>query len=128
MNVQPQTLTIPFTDIATIATEVWRLTRGLENSPDTSDNASRRYSVRQLNRVLSNLDITIVDQTGRPYVAGLIEQVVDIVEDPTLPPGKQIVDEVVKPTIAWREQVAFPGEIIVRRSLELYSESGGSTD
>ena len=117
MSVPPEHLQVSLNDAVALATEVWRLTRGLDATAPSSENTSTRYSIRQISRVLSNLEITILDHTGRPYEAGLIEDVVDIVEDPALPIGQQVIEEVVSPTIAWRGNIVRPGQITVRRSI-----------
>lgn len=117
MSTPPNELQISLSDAVAIATEVWRLTHGLDGGGPGLDATSTRYSIRQLNRVLSNLEIAIVDLTGRPYEAGMIEDVVDIVDDPGLPEGHKVVEEVVSPTIAWRRSVVQPGQITIRRSV-----------
>jgi hypothetical protein len=119
MDTPPKEFQISLSDAIALATEVWRLTRGLDAEGLGMDTTSTRYSIRQLNRVLSNLEIEIVDLTGRPYEAGMAEDVVDIVEDASLPDGHQVVEEMVSPTIAWRRSVVQPGQITVRRSIGL---------
>ena len=117
MDMAPTEFQISLSDVIGFATEVWRLTRGLDAESLRTDTTSIRYSIRQLNRILSNLKIEIVDLTGRPYEAGMVEDVVDIVEDARLPYGQQVVEEMVSPTIAWRRNVVQPGQITIRRSI-----------
>ena len=116
MDTPPQELQISLSDAIAFATEVWRLSRGVDADGLGMDTTSSRYSIRQLNRVLSNLEIEIVDLTGRPYEAGMAEHVLDIVEDARLPDGHQVVEEMVSPTVAWRHSVVQPGQITIRRS------------
>ena len=117
MDTPPKELQISFSDTIAFATEVWRLSRGLDADGLGMDTTSSRYSIRQLNRVLSNLEIETIDLTGRPYEAGMAEDVVDIVEDASLPDGHQVVEEMVSPTVAWRHSVVQPGQITIRRSI-----------
>jgi hypothetical protein len=117
MDTSTKDLQISLSDAIAFATEVWRLTRGLDADGLGVESTSTRYSIRQLNRVLSNLEIEIVDLTGRPYEAGMAEDVVDIVEDASLPEGHQIVEEMVSPTVAWRRSMVQPGQITIRRSI-----------
>jgi hypothetical protein len=125
MNSLPEELHISIGDVAAIATEVWRLTKLIEANSSGSDAASIRYSLRQFNRVLSNLGIVTTDLTGRPYEAGLIEDVVDVVEDPRLPSGQQVIEEMVSPTVLWQRNVIQPGQITVRKAVE-QAERGAS--
>jgi hypothetical protein len=117
MDTPPKEFKISLSDTIAFATEVWRLTRGLDADGLGMDTTSARYSIRQFNRILTNLEIEIVDLTGRPYEAGMAEDVVDIVEDAALPDGHQVVEEMISPTIAWRRSVVQPGQITIRRSI-----------
>ncbi|MBS1822250.1 MAG: hypothetical protein JST61_09785 [Acidobacteria bacterium] len=125
MNSLPKELHISIGDAAAIAIEVWRLTKLIEGTGSTGDSASIRYSLRQFNRVLSNLEIVTTDLAGRPYEAGLIEDVVDVVEDPRLPSGQQFIEEMVSPTVLWQRNVVQPGQIIVRKAVEETERGAG---
>lgn len=125
MNSLPEELHISLGDAAAIATEVWRLAKLIEANASEGDAASIRYSLRQFNRVLSNLGIVTTDLTGRPYEAGLIEDVVDVVEDPRLLSGQQFIEEMVSPTVLWQRNVIQPGQVIVRKAIEQTERGAG---
>jgi hypothetical protein len=121
-------LPITLGNCVALATEVWRLNEAAESFATSQVSMSVRYSVRQLNRILEDLNITILNVKGRPYEAGLIQEVVDVVEDDSLPVGKQFIEEVVAPTIAWRGQIVQPGQITIRRSSLGSPSSSGATE
>lgn len=125
MNSLPEELHISIGDAAAIATEVWRLTKLIEANDSEGDSASIRYSLRQFKRVLSNLGIVTTDLTGRPYEAGLIEDVVDVVEDSRLLSGQQFIEETVSPTVLWQRNVIQPGRITVRKAVEQAERGAG---
>jgi hypothetical protein len=54
--------------------------------------------------------------SGRPYDACMVPEVVEVREDQGLPAGRAIIEETIAPTVTWRGQVIKPGQIIVKRS------------
>ncbi len=72
--------------------------------------------MRQLSKVLEELKISVVDLAGRPYDSGMIQEVLEVLDDPELLGGQQVIAETISPTITWNGAIAQPGQITLRRS------------
>lgn len=99
-----------------LASEVWRLKRYVESLGEAAEGVSLRYSMRQLSRVLDELKIAVVDLAGCPYDSGMIQEVVEVLDDPELLSGQQVIAETISPTVTWNGTIAQPGQITLRRS------------
>jgi hypothetical protein len=119
----PSELAISSANCCALASEVWRLRRHVDSLGDTPEAVSLRYSIRQLSRLLDDLSIAIVDLAGRPYDPGMIQEVVEVIDDPKMSAGRQVIDETVLPTITWNSAIAQAGQISLRRSPFLSSDS-----
>jgi hypothetical protein len=130
MNMNPPTneASIKLGDCCALASEVWRLERYVETLGGASDAVGLRYSLRQLGKVLEGMKIAVVDVSGRPYDPGMIQEVVEIIDDLACDVGVQIINETVSPTITWNGVVVQPGQISVRRSPFSNSEGVGVSE
>jgi hypothetical protein len=99
-----------------LATEVWRLRRYVESLGEATEAVSLRYSMRQLSKMLEALKITVIDLAGRPYDSGMIQEVLEVLDDPELLGGQQIIAETISPTVTWNGAIVQPGQITLRRS------------
>jgi len=118
----PSEITISSANCCVLASEVWRLRRHADSLGET-DAVSLRYSIRQLSRLLDDLNVQIVDLAGRPYDPGMIQEVVEVIDDPEMFAGRRVIAETILPTITWNGAIAQPGKISLRRSPFLASES-----
>jgi hypothetical protein len=115
-NQTPPELPLSLVNCCTLASEVWRLSRYADSIGSASDAVGLRYSIRQLARLLEEMKLSIVDLTGQPYDSGMIQEVVEVLDDPEMGAGLQLINETVSPTITWNGIVAQPGQISLRRS------------
>lgn len=99
-----------------LASEVWRLRRYVESLGEATEGVSLRYSMRQLSKVLEELKIAVVDLAGCHYDSGMIQEVLEVLDDPELPRGQQIIAETISPTVTWNGTIAQPGQITLRCS------------
>jgi hypothetical protein len=88
----------------------------IESLGDKPEAVSLRYSLRQLSRVLDELEVTIIDLTGSPYDSGMIQEVVEVIDDVALAAGKQLIAETISPTVTVKRSIAQTGQITLRRS------------
>jgi hypothetical protein len=111
----PSDLTISVEGACTLALECWRLNRVAESVKDSTQGAGLRQAVRRITEILDGLGIKVIDLSARIYDPGMVPEVVEIREDPTLPDGQAVVDETIAPTVMWHGQVVRPGQITVKR-------------
>jgi hypothetical protein len=112
----PTATSISVSSCCSLASEVWRLGRYVENLGDKQETVSLRYSIRQLSRVLDELQVSIIDLTGRSYDSGMIQEVVDVIDDVSLPAGKQLIAETISPTVSLKRNVVQTGQVTLHRS------------
>jgi hypothetical protein len=118
MNEKPMSTepSLSLSGCCSLASEVWRLRRYVDSLGEATEAVSLRYSIRQLSRVLEQLNIAVVDFAGRPYDSGMIQEVLEVIDDPGLLGGQQIIAETISPTVTWNGAIAQPGQVIIRRS------------
>jgi hypothetical protein len=116
-NQMPSELSLSMANCCALASEVWRLGRHADLIGGTTETVGLRYSVRQLTRLLEEMKLAIVDLVGQPYDSGMIQEVVEVIDDPEMDAGRQLINETVLPTITWNGIVAQPGQVSLRRSL-----------
>ncbi|UPT73195.1 MAG: hypothetical protein M0D55_15055 [Elusimicrobiota bacterium] len=109
------TIETPLQALIDLAIDHWRLSRWLLGSENDRTKATPRQTVRRLESFFADREISILDITGRPYEAGLPVEVPDTIDDPNLPNGEIVVDEVLSPIILWRKNVVRHAKIVVRR-------------
>ena len=112
----PTAASITLLSCCSLASEVWRLGRYVETLGEKQEAVSLRYSLRQLSRVLDELQISIIDLTGNSYDSGMIQEVVDVMDDASLPAGKQLIAETISPTVSVARIIAQTGQVTLRRS------------
>ncbi len=115
-NAIPTETSISVSNCCSLASEVWRLSRYVETLGEKQEAVSLRYSIRQLSRVLDELQVSITDLTGKAYDSGMIQEVVDVMDDASLSAGKQIISETVSPTVSVARHIAQTGQVTLRRS------------
>ena len=72
--------------------------------------------MRQLSKVLNELKIEVIDLAGSPYDSGMVQEVVEVCDDPEMTAGQQLIAETISPTVTWNGGIVQPGQIAVRRS------------
>lgn len=113
----PQTLEVSLSSLAELAVEWWRLERWATGAGhDAPGSQHARHVARRLGKFLSEHGVGVLDLAGRAYEPGLAVEVLDAVEDATLPPGSQLVDETVAPVVLWRGAVVRHGQVVIRRN------------
>ena len=115
-NAAPTGTLISVSSCCLLASEVWRLGRYVETLGEKQEAVSLRYSIRQLSRVLDELQVSIIDLTGKTYDSGMIQEVVDVVDDASLPAGKQLISETVSPTVSMAGHIVQTGQVTLSRS------------
>lgn len=112
----PTAVSISALSCCSLASEVWRLGRYAETLGGKQEAVSLRYSIRQLARVLDELQVSIIDLTGKSYDSGMIQEVVDVMDDASLPAGKQLISETISPTVSVAKLIVQTGQVTLRRS------------
>lgn len=117
---QPATMQIPkdiqelFGPLVEMATNAWRLKVRMVD-PDTDEpkkeNRKLYRFVEGLFRALGDAGIQVIDKTGKPYDNGMSEKVISFEQTPGL--LKEEIIETVRPSIRWKEQILYHGEILV---------------
>lgn len=111
----PSSVAVSSESICTLYSEIWRLEQLSGMLIDRIQSASVRRIARQIRTGLAEIDVEIVDYSGRTYDPGMVPEVLDIqIVDGT----ENIVDtiaETVEPTLLWRGQVLRRGQIVVQR-------------
>ncbi len=54
--------------------------------------------------------------TGRPYDSGMIQEVLEVIDDSELAAGTQLIAETISPTITLKQRIAQAGQITLHRS------------
>ncbi|HAM34543.1 MAG TPA: hypothetical protein DCP85_01265 [Elusimicrobia bacterium] len=106
---------LPLNALIELAIESWRLNRWLAASETDRTRAIPRQTARRLDTFLTEREISISDITGRDYEAGLPVEIADTLDDPNLPEGTSVVDEVLSPIVLWRNNVVRHAKVIIRR-------------
>jgi len=101
------------------AREAWRLRERIKSYnpqlPPDAAAALERATIRLL-QLGSRYGVEIIDPTGEPYFDGASVHVLAFQERPDIPEGSQVIGETVQPTVRYRGQLLYPGEVIVYRS------------
>jgi len=110
--------------ISSVAIEIWRLGKRIEISKHEFSNGSGKDTnpvidqVQRIRDVFKKQDIEIRDHTGAYYNDGLSLKVLHVEETENIPKGKMQIIETVKPSVYYKSQVIFHGEVIVGKSKE----------
>ena len=110
--------------VSSLAIEMWRLEKRIEIAKASlskelvaSDHAVLDQ-VQRMKDVFKKQDIEVHEHTGISYNDGLSLKVLHVEEMDSIPKGKMQVIETVKPSIYFKGQVVFHGEVIVGKSKE----------
>lgn len=110
--------------VSSLAIEMWRLEKRIDKIKDTilgvSDKGSNSIldQIQRIKDIFKKQEIEIREHTGTAYNDGLSLKVLHVEEVDGLPKGKMQVIETVKPSVYFKEQVIFHGEVIVGKSKE----------
>lgn len=111
----PQTIDVPFGSLTQLATEAWRLAKWLAPLAGSSGCAPARYSLRRIEDLLKQNEFEARDLDGHAYDAGMAAEVVEVIEDPTLPEGEGTISETVSPLVLWRGTVVQAATVAIRK-------------
>jgi hypothetical protein len=107
---------LPLNALVDLAIESWRLNRWLAASEADRTKATPRQTARRLDAFIAEREITLSDITGRDYEAGLPVDISDTLDDPNLPEGTIVIDEVLSPIVSWRNTVVRHAKVVIRRA------------
>lgn len=116
MSKNDTTIEVTIESLSALAAEAWRLSRWLESFVDPKQVVVGRHVARKMDNFLAELEFTVLDVAGRTYEPGLSVEVLDTIEDPTVPEGEAVVDETVDPIVLWRQSVVRLGKVVTRAS------------
>lgn len=103
-----------FEPLVDMATNAWRLKlRMVDPATGEPKEASRKLYrfVEGMFRALGDAGIKVIDKTGKPYDNGMSEKVISFEQTPGL--LKDEIIETIRPSIRWKEEPLYFGEIIV---------------
>src|SRR5918999_6228571 len=99
----PKTLEVSLSSLAELAVEWWRLERWSSGAgADAPGSQQARHVARRLGKFLSEQGVGVLDLAGRAYEPGLAVEVLDALDDSTLPGGSQLIDETISPVVLFR--------------------------
>lgn len=108
----PESMSVPLTSLVSIAVEQWRLANALASG---GGGAPARHALRRIEDFLLRCELRVETLDGKPFDPGLAAQVIDSVEDPTLPQGQVLIDETLSPMVLWRGRVVKAAEVATRK-------------
>jgi hypothetical protein len=106
---------IPLSEVISLAVEHWRLSAWVATASGNTGLA--RHALRKMADLLSRWQIEAVSLDGKPFDAGLAAKVIDLMDDPRLPAGTQVVVETVSPMVCYKGTVVQTAEIVVARNI-----------
>jgi len=106
---------VPLSSLIELAIEHWRLERWLAKLDQEDSIAHGRHVARQLNKFLSERELSVLDLAGQPYEPGLAVEVLDVIHEQEMPDDADVIDETVTPIVMWRGRVVQFGQVIIRR-------------
>jgi hypothetical protein len=112
----PSHLALPLPSAIILAQECWRLKRIAAAFQVYNEGFAISHAVREISTILDALGIVLLDYAGRAYDPGMAPEVVDVTEDPSMPPGASLIEETISPTIACQGRIVVQGQIVVRHN------------
>jgi len=112
----PESISVPLSALINLAVEQARLANWLAANATGAGAGPARHAIRKLEEFLQRNELSVQSLDGRPHDPGLAAQVIDVVEDPSLPPGQAIIDQTLSPMVLWRGQVVRPAEVVMRQN------------
>ena len=110
--------------VSSLAIEVWRLEKRLEiakvnaNKDFSTEDTAVLDQLQRIKDVFKKHDIEVHEYTGVSYNDGLSLKVLHVEEMDSIPKGKMQIIETVKPSVYFKSQVIFHGEVIVGKAKE----------
>jgi hypothetical protein len=114
----PRSMEVPLASLIELAVENWRLERWLAKLDQEESIARGRHVARQLNKFLSERELTVLDLAGQPYEPGLAVEVLDVIREREMPHDAEVIDETVTPIVMWRGTVVQFGQVIIRKGVD----------
>ena len=124
----PNSVAVSSESIYALYSEIWRLEQLAEVLIDRIQSASVRRIARQIRAGLAEIDVEMVDYTGRPYDPGMVPEVLDVQLVEGAAKVGDIVTETIEPTLLWRGQVVRRGQIVVQRVVVPSGDEGENND
>lgn len=107
--------------VSSLGVEVWRLEKRLGLAKDGAgkvENSSVLDQLQRMKDIFKKQEIEIREYTGSFYNDGLSLKVLHVEEIDNVPAGKMQIIETIKPSVYFKGQVIFHGEVIVGKSRE----------
>lgn len=102
-----------------VGAEIHRMRKRIENMPrELKGLGALKNSLNRLEEEINEAGYVMVDLLGRDYHDGMMCEA-RFVEDPTVPPGREIITDVLKPQINHNGQVIQVAKIEVGKSYEV---------
>ena len=115
MAVQKDLIELPRSVIATLALEIWRLWRTVENKETQTNSVNLRYSIRKMKEALEIQGCSFIDLTGEVYDAGMAVDIIDTEGEKKDGVIDLIIKEMVAPIILFRDVLLTHGQVILER-------------
>ena len=115
MAVQKDSIALPRSVIATLALEIWRLWRTVENKETQTNSVNLRYSIRKMKEALEIQGCSFIDLTGEVYDAGMAVDIIDTEGEKNDGVIDLIIKEMVAPIILFRDVLLTHGQVILER-------------
>lgn len=106
----PQTVSLKFASLVSLSIEHWRLSRTLGEGAAPAI----RHALRKIDDVIRECEMETMSLDGRQFDPGLAARVVEAIDDPTLLPGRAIIDETLSPVVLWRGRVVRSADVVTR--------------
>lgn len=99
--------------LASLATEHWRLSQTLGPVLSMQGGAAIRHSLRKIEDILKACEVETRSLDGQPYDPGLAARVVDSTPNAALPRGTSRITETLSPLILLAGHVLRPADIAI---------------
>lgn len=105
--------------ISSLAIEMWRLDKRIENANNTQSlDSSIIDQMQRIRDIFRKQEIEIREHTGADYNDGMSIKALHFEEVDNIPAGKMKVLETVKPSIYFKGKIISHGEVLVGKSKE----------
>jgi len=113
---QKDLIELPRSIIATLALEIWRLWRTVENKESHANSVNLRYSIRKMKEALEVQGCSFIDLTGEIYDAGMAVDIIETEGERKDGVTDLIIKEMVAPIILFGGVLLTHGQVILERS------------
>lgn len=110
--------------VSSLAIEIWRLEKRINKIKNrTPEDSNKEFNpileqMQRIKDVFKKQEIEIQEHTGKVYDDGLSCKALYFEEVDGIPKGKMQVIETIKPSVYFKGQIIFHGEVIVGKSKE----------